>query len=206
MSLINLPGFKVSEVRADAEMLEISAISSQTTAKCPDCHVDSSRVHSYYTRAPADLPIFDRKVRLLLTVKRFRCQTAGCARSTFVENLPNLLAKSARRTRRLNTALEAIAFALGGQAGSRLAPRLNMAASGDTLLRLIRKSHVIDHSNPEVIGVDDWARCKGRVYGTIIVDLERHRAIELPPDRTAETLATWLINHSSVKNCCPRSL
>lgn len=203
MTLINLPfsfpGFEVNEVREDAELLEIAATSIQNAAKCPDCHKNSSRVHSYYTRATADLPISDRRVRLLLTVKRFRCRNVGCARSTFVESLPNLVAKSARRTKRLDTELEAIAFALGGQAGSRLAPKLKMPVSGDTLLRLIRNSFVTDQDKPEVIGVDDWARCRGRVYGTILVDLERRRAIELLPDRTAETLAEWLRTHPSVK-------
>ncbi len=33
---------------------------------------------------------------------------------------------------------------------------------------------------------------KGRIYGTIVVDLERRRVVDLLPDRTAETLADWL--------------
>jgi len=40
---------------------------------------------------------------------------------------------------------------------------------------------------------------KGQVYGTILVDLERHRAIDLLPDRSAETLAKWLRNHPKIK-------
>jgi transposase len=132
-------------------------------------------------------------------VKRFRCQSEDCSRATFVEVFPDLLEKYARRTVRLHKAQEAIAFALGGQAGSRLACKLQMPISGDTLLRIIRSTSVQSPLEPEVIGVDDWAKRRGRMYGTIVVDLEHHRVIDLLTDRTAETLAQWLRSHPGVK-------
>ncbi len=134
-----------------------------------------------------------------LTVKRFRCQTEACSRATFVEGFPHLLEKYARRTVRLHQAQEDIAFALGGQAGSRLACKLHMPVSGDTLLRMIRGAPTQLSEEAEIIGVDDWAKRRGRVYGTILVDLERHRVIDLLTDRTAETLAQWLRSHPDVK-------
>jgi len=96
-------------------------------------------------------------------------------------------------------AQEDIAFALGGEAGCRLANKLHMPVSGDTLLRMIRDSPAQLPEGAEVIGVDDWAKRRGRVYGTILVDLERHRVIDLLADRTAETLAEWLRSHPDVK-------
>jgi hypothetical protein len=38
---------------------------------------------------------------------------------------------------------------------------------------------------------------RGRAYGTILVDLERRRPVDLRPDRTAETLARWLARCAS---------
>jgi transposase len=60
------------------------------------------------------------------------------------------------------------------------------------VLRLIRNLPLPEPEPPRAVGVDDWALRKGRTYGSIVVDLERRRVLDLLPDRTAETLADWL--------------
>jgi len=118
-------------------------------------------------RSPADLPISNWCVRLHWTVKRCRCRVAACAKATFAEALPDLLARKAKRTDRLTTGLGAVALAVGSQAGSRLAHKLNMPASGDTLLRIIRAMLLPTSEELDVLGVDDWAQRRSRIYGTI---------------------------------------
>lgn len=196
---ISLPGLKITEVRKQDNQIDIYAVSVQAHGICPNCGKRSTRVHSYYERSPADFPIAACRVGLHLRVKRFRCLTEDCSRATFVEEFPHVLEKYARRTVRMYQAQEDIAFALGGEAGCRLANKLHMPVSGDTLLRMIRDSPTQLPEEVEVIGVDDWAKRRGRVYGTILVDLERHQVIDLLADRTAETLAEWLRSHPEVK-------
>ena len=68
-----------------------------------------------------------------------------------------------------------------------------MPASADTVLRLVRRMPLPEQRDPpRVVGVDDWAVRKGRTYGTILVDLERRRVLDLLTDLTATMLADRL--------------
>src|SRR3954469_5021486 len=40
---------------------------------------------------------------------------------------------------------------------------------------------------------------KGHHYGTIVVDLERHKVLDLLPDREADTVAQWLTEHPEIE-------
>lgn len=177
----------------------IKARGSATSASCPSCRQPSQRVHSFTTRAPADLPLGGQPVQLQLSVRRFYCPNSTCERRTFTEQLPDLLAFRARSTQRLLEAQRSVGVALGGEAGARLLARLAMPTDPDTLLRLVRKAHVATAATPRVLGVDDWAMRKERTYGTILVDLEEHRVVDLLPDRTSETLSAWLREHPGVE-------
>ena len=120
------------------------------------------------------------------------CSTPTCSRRIFCERVPQIARPWARRTERLATQQQRIGVALGGAAGQRLAGDIDHLTRRDTLLRLVRGIAMPEPPPPHILGVDDWAKHKGHTYGTIMIDIERGRIIDLLPDRTADTLAQWL--------------
>jgi transposase len=177
----------------------LSVSSNNPTNLCPYCGMVSDHVHSHYQRCPGDLPLVGFTVCLDMNVRRFFCDNNDCKRRIFTERIPSMLTSYARRTNRLASQQRQVAFALGGEAGAGLLTIMGMAASPDTLIRLIRKTPEPEIETPKVLGIDEWAKRKGQSYGTILVDLEKHRAIDLLPEKSSELLATWLKEHPGVE-------
>jgi transposase len=124
---------------------------------------------------------------------------ANCPRCIFTERLPDVVEPWARRTKRLAQVQQEIGLMAGGTAGKHITRRLNMPASVHVLLRLMRRPAPSAAPTPRVLGIDDWAKRKGHTYGTILVDLETNQVVDLLPDRSAETVETWLRDHPGVE-------
>jgi transposase len=204
-SVVDTPFFPTSSaLQLEKVVLEPQTVvfvlrTSDATATCPDCRQQSRRVHSRYRRHLTDLPTQGRAIRVQLRARRFFCPAADCPRRIFTERLPEVVAPQARTTRRLHAAHCDIGFALGGEAGARLAARLAMPTSPDTLLRRVRQSPILPRPRVRVLGVDDWAFRKGHHYGTLLCDLEQRCPVDLLPERSADALCAWLKEHPEVE-------
>jgi transposase len=185
-------------ISTSEKTITLIATTIQPRASCPRCHQSSTRIHSRYVRTVADLPWLGVAVRLELHTRRFFCRRPACPQQIFCERLPAVVAPYARRTQRLAHALQILGFALGGEAGARLARAFSMSTSAETVLRGIRRAVLPAPAPPRVVGIDDWAKRKGSRYGTIVVDLERHAPLELLPDREAATVQHWLAAHPEI--------
>src|SRR5215467_1295580 len=175
-------------------------VRAKETPRCPACSSSQVSYHSCYDRTMRDLPWQGKPVRIRLRARRFRCQNASCGRKIFAERLPEVAAPRARETVRLCEVIGLVGYALGGLPGSRILSRLGMPRSDDTVLRRI-KTHGRGRKEPKVraLGVDEWAWRKQQNYGTMLMDLEQRRVIDLLAVRSAASFADWLRTHPGVE-------
>jgi transposase len=100
---------------------------------------------------------------------------------------------------RLLEELKAIGLAAEASVSERLAPRLGMKVKAPTLLRYLRTIKDPPKADVTVLGIDDFALRRGDKYGTILINIETGKPLDLLPDRTAEAAMPWLATHPEIQ-------
>src|SRR5436190_16226034 len=197
--LLPLPeGMFIEQIETNKTNLVVSVISTHSTSCCPLCTRPSSSVHSYYRRSVRDLPCGGRNIRLLLTVRKFFCRNGDCKRKIFTERLPNFVEPWAKMTNRLCEAVQAIGVSTSGSLGARLAARLGISSSWMTVLRRIMDLPTPASGSVVALGIDDFSFRRGRNFGTILVNLDKHQVIDLLADRSSKTAGDWMRSHPEI--------
>ena len=192
-------GMMIDQVQTTETQLIAEVISTQPGATCPKCGCISEQIHSHYQRTVQDAPCVGRRVILRLAVRKFFCRVPTCQRKIFTERLPDLVRPWARVSNRLLEEVKAIGLSASAEVSERLAPRLGMKVKAPTLLRHLRTIPDLPDVPVRVLGIDDFSMRRGDCYGTILVNMETHRPLDLLPDRTADAVIPWLQSHPEIE-------
>jgi transposase len=198
-SFLPLPeGMIIGQIEITQTQLTVEVISTQPCAPCPGCGNLSDSVHCQYQRTVHDVPCGGRNVVLRLRVRKFVCRSATCPCKVFAERPPDLVQPWARVSNRLLEELKAIGLAASAEVSERLAPRLGMKVKAPTLLSYLRTIPAPSDAPVRVLGLDDFAIRRGNKYGTILVNLETGKPLDLLPDREASAVFPWLEKHQEI--------
>ncbi len=97
MDILNLPGYRIADVREAEREYHLKAETIATAGTCPACQSAATVGHGRVEILLHDLPVHGKQVGVYVDARRLRCQVCG---KTFMETLPGV--NDARRmTQRL---------------------------------------------------------------------------------------------------------
>jgi len=196
--LVDLPRFFIQDIEQKNGKITIFASIKSSRSQCPICGHSSSSVHDHYHRKITDLPVFQNTTLLFLKTRKFKCRNFSCPRKVFSEQTSHIKRYS-RRTIRVSQLLDSLSIELTGKHGSQLTKLLYLPVSSSTITRIALSQVLPAIKQPVILGVDDWAFRKGVNYGTVLIDMETSRPIDLLSSRDSANLKEWLKKYPAVK-------
>jgi transposase len=195
-SLFSLPERMLAEhIQITENGMVVEVVATSLTSRCPLCSEASESIHCHYRRVLRDVPCAGRRIQLFLTVRKFSCRNPLCQRKVFAERVPTFMQPWARMTIRSCQQITSIGLATCGKGGARLAARLGMQTTRQTILRRIMDLPDLSPGSIFYLGIDDFSFRRGYRFGTILVNLQNRRVVDLLADREANSSAAWLRQH-----------
>jgi transposase len=197
-----LSGVVIESAEVCGGRLVVRARACAEQAVCGRCGAVSRRVHSSYGRRLAGTGIGGRVMVIRLAVRRFFCTSAGCPAKTFAEQPGGLASRYSRLSVPARELAAATGLALAGRAGARLGRVMALPASRQVLLRLVMALPDPPSGAVRVLGIDDFSFRRGQSWGTLLVDMETRRPVDVLDGRDAEVVTGWLEAHPGTEVIC----
>ena len=147
------------------------------------------------------MPILGKQVLLKINAYEYDCENSNCPIKVIAESFNGFISYYSRMTERLSDFLCTLALETSCEGASRIAKKMNIKVSGDTIIKILIKKYnsmKID-SCSSTVGIDDFAFKKRHNYGTIIVDGKTHNTIAILDGRDGSALSSWLKNNKHIK-------
>jgi len=192
---------KITDVTDTTKKIIISLKSITRECICPGCGSVLTDYHGTYKRKVQDLPILSKNVTLIINAREYQCPNDQCGVTTVTESYNGFLNPYGRMTERCADLICTLAMETSCEGCARICRAMNIATSGDTIIRLLTKRFELQDEAVcgSVVGVDDFAFKKRHRYGTIVIDESTHKPVAILDGRDGKSLKDWLQKNKHIK-------
>lgn len=186
--LLDLVDVIITKVENFSEEVHVYLELPRIKHRCPACGALTDRVHDYRMQIIKDVPL-GRTTLLHLRKRRYRCD---CGKRFFEKNtfLPRYYRSTSRLVAKIITAFHETVSA------SKIGTQFNV--SGATAMRYFKYVSFRPTKLPEVLSIDEFkGNSGGQKYNSIIVDAEKHKVIDILPNRFENDLIRYFSQFQS---------
>ncbi len=186
--LIGFQGVTVKNIEEKEKKLIISVELKRKTVACPCCGRKTSKIHDYRLQKVKDMPVFGKKVELLLRKRRYVCD---CGKRFGEPN--DFLGRYQRMTvRAIMGLLDKLA-----SVHSYTSVGNEFSVSANTVIRFFGKvKYPKPDKLPEVIGIDEFkGNSGGEKFHGILTDISNKRVLDILKTRKTSDLYTYFRNY-----------
>ena len=186
--LLDLVDVIITKVENFSEEVHVYLELPRIKHRCPACGALTDRVHDYRMQIIKDVPL-GRTTLLHLRKRRYRCD---CGKRFFEKNtfLPRYYRSTSRLVAKIITAFHETVSA------SKIGTQFNV--SGATAMRYFNYVSFRPTKLPEVLSIDEFkGNSGGQKYNSIIVDAEKHKVIDILPNRFENDLIRYFSQFQS---------
>ena len=186
--LLNLEDVMITNVESISGEVHIYLELPRRKHSCPACGALTDRVHDYRMQIIKDVPL-GRTTLLHLHKRRYRCD---CGKRFSEKNnfLPRYYRSTSRLVARIITAFRETVSA------SKIGAQYHV--SGATAMRYFKCVSFKSAKLPEVLSIDEFkGNSGGQKYNSIVVDAEKHKVIDILPNRFENDLIRYFSQFQS---------
>ena len=186
--LLNLEDVMITNVESISGEVHIYLELPLRKHSCPACGALTDRVHDYRMQIIKDVPL-GRTTLLHLHKRRYRCD---CGKRFSEKNnfLPRYYRSTSRLVARIITAFRETVSA------SKIGAQYHV--SGATAMRYFKCVSFKPTKLPEVLSIDEFkGNSGGQKYNSIVVDAEKHKVIDILPNRFENDLIRYFSQFQS---------
>lgn len=178
------------EIVGDSIMIHV--ISNRREVICPYCNAPSGKAHSTYGRSFQDLPVMGMKTQIIIDNRKMFCLNPDCSHTTFAETFDFLQPKG-KKTERLLDKIADISLNTSSVAAADILRDGIVDVGKSTVCNLLKKNIPLpDKEKITKVCIDDFAFRKRYTYGTVMVDIDTHRIVDVLESREIDDVAQWL--------------